>query len=171
MNRAEKFSALITVAFGIFVTAYSYYSLKLGMMIMPGAGFLPFGIGIALVILGVLWFAQIWFAQKYMRQAEVRVSLTEDACVAVEGAPEPVDRIAGIPKKMLLGVAVLIVYAALFERTGYFLSTLIFTFAWQKVVEKEKWFKSLLITAIATITMSVLFRYLLNVPLPKAPWF
>lgn len=166
MNKAEKTSAVITVAFGIFVTAYSYYSLKLGMMIMPGAGFLPFGIGIALVILGVLW-----FVQKSMRKGEVCVPLMEDTCVVVEGPSEAVELVAGTSRKMLLGLAVLIVYAALFERIGYFLATLIFMFYWQMLVETESWLKSLLITAIATITMYALFRYLLNVPLPKGPWF
>ena len=166
MNRVEKISAVITVAFGTFVMAYSYYYLKLGMMIMPGAGFLPFGIGIALVILGVLW-----FVQKSMRKGEVCVPLMEDTCVVVEGPSEAVDLAAGTSRKMLFGLAVLIVYAALFERIGYFLATLIFMFSWQMLVEKESWLKSLLITAIATITMYTLFRYLLHVPLPKGAWF
>ena len=166
MDRVEKISAVITVAFGIFVMAYSYYSLKLGKMILPGAGFLPFGIGIALVILGVLW-----FVQKSMTRGKVCVPLMEDTCATVEVPSEAVDLVAGIPRKMLFGLAVLIVYAALFERIGYFLATLIFMFSWQMLVEKESWLKSLLITAIATITMYALFRYLLNVPLPKGPWF
>jgi putative tricarboxylic transport membrane protein len=166
MGKAEKISALITVAFGIFVMAYSYYSLKLGMMITPGAGFLPFFIGIALVILGVLW-----FIQKSMKKSEVCVPLMEDTCVTAEEPSEAADLIAGMPRKMVLGLAVLIVYAILFERIGYFLATLIFMFAWQRIVEKERWLKSLLITAIATMTMYSLFRYLLNVPLPKGPWF
>jgi putative tricarboxylic transport membrane protein len=166
MGKAERISAVIIVAFGGFVMAYSYYSLKLGMMITPGAGFLPFFIGIGLVILGVLW-----FVQKSMRKGEVCVPLMEDTCATVEGPSKAVDLIAGISRKMLLGLAVLIVYAALFERIGYFLSTLIFMFAWQMLVEKERWQKSLLITAIATITMYTLFHYLLNVPLPNGPWF
>lgn len=52
MDKAEKISAVITVAFGIFVMAYSYSTLKLGMLITPGAGFLPFFIGMALIVLG-----------------------------------------------------------------------------------------------------------------------
>ncbi|HAA04838.1 MAG TPA: hypothetical protein DCE18_15935 [Syntrophobacteraceae bacterium] len=166
MNRAEKISAAITVALGISVMAYSYYSLKLGMMITPGAGFLPFLIGAALAILGSLW-----FLQKSMRKGEVCVPLMEDSCTIVEGQSEAVDLIVGIPRKMLFGLAVLIIYAALFERIGYFLATLIFMFAWQMLVEKERWPKSVLITAAATITMYTLFRYLLNIPLPKGPWF
>jgi hypothetical protein len=165
MGKAEKISAVITVVFGIFVMAYSYYTLKLGMMITPGAGFLPFFIGIALVILGVLW-----FIQKSMRKGEVCVPLMEDTCETVEGPSEAADLIVGLPRKMLLGLLVLILYGALFERAGYFLATLIFMFSWQKLVEKEKWLKSFLITAIVTFTMYSLFRYLLNVPLPKGPW-
>lgn len=106
-----------------------------------------------------------------MRKGEACVPLVEDTGETVEGPPEVVERIAGIPRKMLLGLGVLCLYAALFERGGYFLATLIFMFAWQMLVERERWLKALLITAIATFTMYGLFRHLLSVPLPKGPWF
>jgi len=166
MNRAEKISAVITVVFGISVMVHSCYSLKLGMMITPGAGFIPFLIGTALVILGV-----VWFVQKSMKKGEVCVPLMEDTCAVVEEPPEQVDLIFGIPRKMLLGLGALVLYAVLFERAGYFLSTLIFLLTWQMLVEKERWLKSLLITAIGTIAMYTLFRSLLNIPLPGCPWF
>jgi len=56
MNRAEKVSSIVLVAFGLFVAFYSRQYLKLGKMITPGAGFLPYWIGIALAVLGGIWF-------------------------------------------------------------------------------------------------------------------
>ncbi|HEY5190940.1 MAG TPA: hypothetical protein VII77_03065, partial [Candidatus Deferrimicrobium sp.] len=56
MGRAERISSVVLVVFGLFVAFYSRQYLKLGRMISPGAGFLPFWIGIALAVLGAIWF-------------------------------------------------------------------------------------------------------------------
>ncbi len=165
MSRAERISAVIVAVSGVLVAAYSYYTLKLGMVISPGAGFMPFLLGIAFIILGV-----IWFFQKNMGQGEVCAPLMDDACVSSEGPAESIEHVAGIPRKMLLGMAAMIVYGVLFERVGYFLATLIFMLGWQRLVEQEKWLKSLLITSVATMAMYVLSTYLLGVFLPKGTW-
>jgi hypothetical protein len=166
MGKAERISAVIVVGCGVLVAAYSYYTLKLGMMISPGAGFLPFLLGIALIILGVLW-----FIQKSLTKIEVTAHAAPEGSSGPEGLATGEGVVCGLSKKMLLGIAVLIVYASLFEWIGYFVATLIFMFSWQMCVEKEKWMRSLLITALSTAAMYTLFRYLLNVQLPRGPWF
>jgi hypothetical protein len=166
MSRAERISAVIVVISGGFVAAYSYYTLKLGTMISPGAGFVPFLLGTALIILGTLW-----FIQKSRRKAEVCVPFTDGACVPLEGPAESVERVSGASKKMLLGIVLMIAYAVLFERIGYFPATVLFMLGWQILVEKEKLLKSVLITAIAAVTMYTVFSYLLGIFLPKGTWF
>ncbi len=166
MSTAERISAVIVVISGVFVAAYSYYILKLGMIISPGAGFMPFLLGIALIVLGILW-----FAQKSMRKGEVCVPFTDDACAPLEGPAESVERVSGTSRKMLVGIAVLIAYAVLFERIGYFPATLLFMFGWQMLVEREKWLKSVLITIIAAVTMYTVFSYVLGIFFPTATWF
>ena len=164
MNRSERISAVLVVASGAFVAFYSYRYLKLGMIISPGAGFLPFLLGIALILLGVLW-----FLQKSIAPAEAASETAErESPEEAESAAEA-DR--GLSRKMLVGIVVMSVYALLFERMGYFLATLIFMLGWQILVEKEKWLKSLLITAVSTIAMYSLFRYVLSVYLPRGTWF
>jgi hypothetical protein len=63
VNRAEKVSSVVLIAFGLFVAFYSRQYLKLGKMITPGAGFLPYWIGIILVVLGALWFLETFLAR------------------------------------------------------------------------------------------------------------
>ena len=55
MSRSNSITNLIVIALGIFVAYHSYAVLKLGILISPGAGFLPFLCGIALIVLGVVW--------------------------------------------------------------------------------------------------------------------
>ena len=55
MGRAERVAAAVVIGGGLAVAWHAHAHLKLGMMISPGAGFLPFWVGVALVILGTIW--------------------------------------------------------------------------------------------------------------------
>jgi hypothetical protein len=39
--------------------------------------------------------------------------------------------------------------------------------AWQQIIEREKWFKTIVIAILSTAGMYALFVYLLKVPIPK----
>jgi NADH:ubiquinone oxidoreductase subunit H len=62
-----------------------------------------------------------------------------------------------------------VVYASLFERIGFFLSTLLFMLGWQMVVERQRWLKAIIITILCAVAMYTLFRFLLRVQLPSNP--
>ena len=164
MSKSENVANLITIALGIFVTYHSYFSLKLGLLISPGAGFLPFLCGIALIALGIFW-----RVQTILFKAPPQATNDEDPTVAVcevEPAPLPGSRV-----KLCLAFATTVAYACLFERIGFFLATLVFMLGWQMVVERERWLKSIIITALCAAAMYTLFRYLLRVELPSNPLF
>jgi hypothetical protein len=163
MGKTERISAVILIAAGVFVAAYSFHYLKLGIMISPGAGFVPFLCGIAIVILGVLWLLNSWLAKPAASEE------TGTEC-AGEMPSEDVPRIWGLPKKLVLGLAVLIAYGWLFENIGYFLSTCIFMFFWQVFVEKETLLKALVITVLSAAILYTLFQYLLGFQLPQGAW-
>ncbi len=55
MSKSHNVANLVIIALGIFVALYSYSFLKLGILITPGAGFLPFLCGMALIVLGIVW--------------------------------------------------------------------------------------------------------------------
>jgi hypothetical protein len=163
MGKTERISAVILIAAGVFVAAYSFHYLKLGIMISPGAGFVPFLCGIAIVILGALWLLNSWLAKPAATEG------TGTECAA-EMPPEDVPRIWGLPKKLVLGLAVLIAYGWLFENIGYFLSTCLFMFFWQVFVEKETLLKAIIITALSATALYTLFQYLLGFQLPQGAW-
>jgi putative tricarboxylic transport membrane protein len=164
MAKAERISAVFLVVGGVFIAAYSFHYLKLGILISPGAGFLPFFCGISLIILGILWLmATLLPKPPAPAEAEVGHNISD---VPVEDVP----RIWGVPQKMLLGVSVLIAYGWLFEKIGYFLSTCLFMFGWQMLVERESLLKAIIITALSAIILYTLFQYLLGIQLPPGLW-
>jgi|WetSurMetagenome_2_1015567.scaffolds.fasta_scaffold34159_3 hypothetical protein len=165
MEKEERISAVILIAGGVFIAAYSFHYLKLGILISPGAGLLPFVCGIAVILLGVLWLLTSWRVKPQASAGE-----TSQACGADIVPDEDVPRLWGFPRKMLLGLAVLIVYSWLFEKIGYFLSTCLFMFCWQAFVEKEKMLKTLIITGLSATILYSLFQYLLGFQLPQGTW-
>ena len=60
----------------------------------------------------------------------------------------------------------MVLYGWAMEAVGYITSTLIFMIAWQQIIEREKWLKTMLISVLGTLAMYALFVYLLRVPIP-----
>ena len=164
MDRAEKVSSIVLIAFGLFIAYYSRQYLKLGMMITPGAGFLPYWIGIALAVLGAIWFFKTLFA----RTGSGAGGEGSDAGDAAAEGKAPRGRIL---TRFLPGVLLVILYAWLFEKAGYIVSSALFMVGWQKVVEKEGWLKTAVIAVLSAGGMYALFSYLLKVYLPTGTWF
>jgi len=164
MDRAEKVSSIVLIAFGLFVAFYSRQYLKLGKMITPGAGFLPYWIGIALAVLGAIWFLNT-------RLSRSGSGAGGEERVAVNAAAEKEALRGRILSKFLPGVLLVILYAWLFEKAGYLVSTALFMVGWQKVVEKEGWLKTAVIAVLSAGGMYALFSYLLKVYLPTGTWF
>jgi hypothetical protein len=145
MKRHECTAAVIVVIGGLAVASYGYGVLKLGSILQPDAGFLPFLSGAALVVLGICWF----LAARGME--ELQKAFFEK----------------GRWIKPALAMGMMLVYAWAIEAVGYLTSTLLFMVAWQLWVEHEGWFKAILISLLGTFAMYVLFSYFLKVPVPK----
>jgi hypothetical protein len=144
VKKYERMTALITILGGMAVMYYAWHALKLGSIHVPDAGFLPFLCGIGLAILGVVWILVLqWTKEREPDSAEKRLW-----------------------HRPLLSLALMILYGWAMETVGYITSTLIFVIAWQKVIEHEKWLKTMIIALLGTIAMYALFVYLLKVPIP-----
>lgn len=161
-GRAEKVSAGILVAFGAFVAYYSHHYLKLGKMIMPGAGFLPFCIGVLLAVLGAVWFVKVLLEKPHPPKGG------EGGAAAAEEARSERNMILS---RLLPGILLVVLYAWLFEKAGYILSTALFMVGWQKIVEREGWAKAAVVSAASAAFMYVLFARLLKVFLPTGTWW
>ena len=146
VRKYERITALITVLGGVAIMYYAWHTLKLGSIHVPDAGFLPFLSGAGLTILGIAW-------------ALITLAMAEQG---KEAAAEKRRW-----QKPLLCLVLMVIYAWTIENLGYITSTLIFTVAWEKLIEREKWFKTALISVLGTFAMYVLFVYLLKVPIPQ----
>jgi putative tricarboxylic transport membrane protein len=164
LDRSERIASVVLVALGLFVAFYSRQYLKLGIMISPSAGFLPYGIGIALAILGAIWFIHTLYARKAQGPAEPE-------CGSEDAAEGDKPRRRRILYRFLPGVLLVLLYAWLFEKAGYIVSTALFMVGWQKVVEREGWLKTAVIALLCAGGMYTLFSYLLKVFLPTGTWF
>ena len=60
----------------------------------------------------------------------------------------------------------MVLYGWAMETVGYITSTLIFMVAWQQIIEREKWIKTMSSRSSGRVAMYALFVYLLKVPIP-----
>jgi len=83
MSKWGKIANVINIALGVFIALYSYYYLKLGIIISPSADFLPFSPGIALIVLGALWFITIGIS----RVSASKMSEGDSSCTCNDDLP------------------------------------------------------------------------------------
>jgi putative tricarboxylic transport membrane protein len=145
VKKQERITAILTSLAGVSIMVYAWHALKLGSIHVPDAGFLPFLCGAGLAVLGVVW---ILILQWKKEQGD-------------EGTAEK-----RLWHRPLLSLLLMLLYGWAIEAVGYITSTLIFTVAWQQIIEREKWFKTMLISLLGTLAMYALFVYLLKVPVP-----
>lgn len=143
MKKYERITAVLTSLGGLWIMFYAWGTLKLGTIHVPDAGLVPFLCGVGLVILGIAWL------------------------VALKWTPEREEHEGKRLWRPIVSLLLMVVYGFLMEEIGYITSTLLFMIAWQQIVEREKWFKTIVIAILSTAGMYALFVYLLQVPIPK----
>jgi putative tricarboxylic transport membrane protein len=136
VKKYERITAIMTSLGGVWIMYYAWHTLKLGSIHVPDAGFLPFLCGAGLAILGIVWILILQWKKE-------------------QGNEGP-----------LLSLALMVLYGFAMETVGYITSTLVFMVAWQQIIEREKWFKTMVISLLGTLAMYALFVYLLKVPIP-----
>jgi len=147
-KKSERIAAVIISLSGLMVMYYAWQSLKLGSIHVPDAGLLPFLCGAGLAVLGVLWILVI--------------QTSEDQAGAAEAETEK-----RMPWRPILSLGLMIVYALAMEALGYITSTVLFMVAWQQLIEREKWVKTIIIAVLGTVAMYALFSLFLKVPIPE----
>jgi putative tricarboxylic transport membrane protein len=145
VKKYERITAMITFLVGVWIMYYAWGTLKLGTIHVPDAGFLPFLCGVGLAILGIVWTLMLRWTKG-------------------QGNEGPAEK--RLWHRPLLSLALMVLYGWAMETVGYITSTLIFMVAWQQIIEREKWFKTMLISLLGTLAMYALFVYLLKVPIP-----
>lgn len=115
----------------------------------PGAGFLPFWLGVLLAVLATILFVSAWRSQ------------------ATEKDSEPV-----FPgKQALFAIAAVLGglagYILLIDVLGYIVDTFLFVVFLVKVVEREPWPLTLKLAVVTTAGLFITFHILLKITLPS----
>jgi putative tricarboxylic transport membrane protein len=143
VKKYERITAVVTFLAGVWIMFYAWGTLKLGSIHVPDAGLLPFLCGAGLVILGIVWLVALQLS--HAKEAPAEKTLWY---------------------KPLIALLLMVVYGWAMETLGYITSTLLFGIAWQLIIEREKWVKTMIIAVLSTVGMYALFVYLLKVPIP-----
>lgn len=145
---------LVLAAIGAYVSIEAH-SLGLWTALGPGPGLLPLILGLALVGLTAVWFAQVLLAR--------RRTLTETETVAEDEAPSGPQ----LDRTYVLGVVGgLIVLASVMDLLGFQLSMALFLFAELKWLGRQKWWLSAAVALVGSVGTFALFDRVLTVQLP-----
>lgn len=145
MKKYERITAIFVSLGGVWIMVYAWHTLKLGSIHVPDAGFLPFLCGAGLAILGIIWMLILQGTREQEAKGPAEKRLWH---------------------RPILALLLMLLYGWAMEAVGYVTSTLVFVIAWQKVIEREKWLKTMIIAILGTFAMYALFVYLLKVPIP-----
>ncbi len=147
MRKADRITGIILVIFSIVLMVASW-RMPPSATFGPGAGFLPFWLGVLMGILSIL----------------LIVKASRQSVVSPQRAVFP-SRKALIP----LGAtfASLAAYILLLEVLGFLGGTGLLTAFLLGVVERERWPVTVLVAALNSVGLYVIFHTLLGVSLPK----
>jgi hypothetical protein len=144
VKKYERIAALFLMILSVTTGQYSIFTLKLGSMQLPAAGFMPLLASAVLFVASFLWLL---------------------GALGQDPDPRPFWEARGWLKP-LLAAAVVFAYAFIMDEAGYLLSTLVFMLSWQFIIEREKPVKAAIIAVVTTLAMWLLFSKLLNVQVP-----
>ena len=147
MRRADQITGIIVLIFSLAVMEGSR-RLPPSATFGPGAGFLPFWLGVLMAILSLLLIGQA----------------SRQPGTAMSKAMFP-NRQALIPVGAAIGS--LAAYILVLERLGFLLGTAFLTAFLLGVVGREKWLTSVLVAVLNSVGLYVVFQVLLGVSLPK----
>jgi putative tricarboxylic transport membrane protein len=115
----------------------------------PGAGFLPFWVGVILAVLAVLLLASVWTRQVTQKDTASPFP-GKKALLAITG--------------VLGGLAA---YIFLIEVLGFLVDTFLYVAFLLGVVERERWRMTLSVAFFTTVGLYLIFQVLLTIGLPK----
>jgi putative tricarboxylic transport membrane protein len=145
VKKYERITGAVTAVGGAAVMYYAWRELGLGSIHAPDAGLVPFLCGAGLAVLGIIWAVMLQWTEEKRGDASAEKKLWH---------------------KPLLSLLLMVAYAWAMETVGYISSTLLFMVAWEQIIERERWVKTIVIALLGTLSMYALFVFVLHVPVP-----
>jgi hypothetical protein len=142
------------VAFGLLGLFWVLVSLDLKYMseFAPGSGFLPFWLGVILIVLSVLF-----VASRLRRGSPSRQQADSDTLAPISGRPVAI----------ALG---LFVCVAVIDYVGSIVAVTLYLIYLTRAVERESWIAAVGVSAGTALILYLIFHSWLGVPLPRGPW-
>lgn len=153
MKKKDLIPAFIWMGLGIAVAAISY-GLQLGTLRNPGAGLMPFLLGILLSLCSV----------PILIGSLLTISRTK-AKQGDEGIWSGVQF-----KRLIFVVFSLVCYAMILEKVGFVIATFLLLIILFRVIGSRKWLFALMTSAIVVFLSYLLFVTLLKVEMPSGIW-
>jgi putative tricarboxylic transport membrane protein len=148
MKKADMIAAVVLLALAGYVIQDAW-RMPPSATFGPGAGFLPFWLGILLAVLATILFVTNWKREATEKDSEA-VFPGKKALFAIT-----------------LVMAGLAAYIQLIEVLGYLVDTFLFVLFLVKVVERETWRLTLTVAVSTTAVLFVTFQILLKITLPS----
>lgn len=147
MRRADQITGIIMLIFAAAVMEGGR-RMPASLTFGPGAGFLPFWLGVVMAVLAILLY----------------VNATREPAEAKSRSPFP-DRRAILA--IMATVASLAAYNLIIEPVGFLVSTALLSAFLLGVVEREPWYTTASVAAANAVVLYIIFEKLLGVSLPK----
>jgi hypothetical protein len=160
MRVANAIAALCVALLGLIVIVLARqlpYDAEYG----PGPGFLPFWLGLALVVLSV-----------FLLRDALRMPRSNEAKVADDDSDGPgafLEIAPGAMAPWLIFLASTIIIAVFFEQLGFALATGLFMLVTMRWVARQGWLSTIALTVITPIVLYLGFVKFLMVPLQLEP--
>ena len=149
-NRREILPGIIWMGLGVFIVIYSY-QLELGNFKNLGPGFMPFCVGVLLIICAIPILIDSY--------ASSRLDLPQNGKRLLEDFQKPASVLA-----------TLLFYVLLLNKLGFILTAFITLLLLNKIAGLGKWTTVLLFAVVTALATYVLFVIILNVQLPSGWW-
>ena len=147
MRRADQLTGIVMLVFSLAVMEGSRRMPPSGTF-GPGAGFLPFWLGVAMAILSII----------------LLVNATRQPIQASDRSPFPKGRAVVTSLEAAVALAAFIL---LLETLGFLVSIALLTAFLLRVVEREGWLTTATVAVANSAGLYVIFQMLLGVSLPK----
>ncbi len=148
MKRADMITGVVLLVLAGYVIGEAWRMPESGTF-GPGAGFLPFWVGVLLAVLAVLLLVSV---------------RTRQATEKDEKNPFPKHKPLLAITEVLAGLAA---YIFLIEVLGFIVDTFLYVTFLLAAVERQNWRKTVTVAALTTIGLYVIFQVLLTIGLPK----
>ena len=149
-NRREIAPGIVWMGLGIFIVAHCY-RLELGNFKNLGPGFMPFCLGVLLIIGAILILIR--------------------SCVSIrQGLTENGESLLRDFQKPGWVMATLLFYTLLLNKLGFILTTFITLLMLNKIAGLGKWTTVLFFSVVTVMVTYVLFVVILNVQMPSGWW-